>query len=148
EAIGRHGMTLLGADAAYVWLLDAENEELAGVVGVGHRAERFDGVRTPLRRGRALALAAFHAGTPLVSHDAENDPRVNQRLRRMLEIAAAVSIPMKGRREAIGVIVFGFRRPMARIDEADVRRAELVVAEAAQAIENTRLYAEAQRRVA
>lgn len=148
EEVARHGMTLLGADAAYVWQVDEASRELVGVVGVGHRADRFPGIRTPLNRGRALALSALTSDETIVSNDTANDPRVNQRLRRMLEVRAALAVPLKARHgAAAGVLVFGFCRPGARIEADDVRRSQVLVNEAARAIEGAQLYVEARRRV-
>jgi GAF domain-containing protein len=146
EGVARHGATLLNADAGYVWRVDRANEELVGVAAVGHRADRFEGVRTPLRRGRGLAVAAFNEGVAQVSLDAANDSRVNQRIRRLLDCSAAVALPIPCREGTIGVVVFGYRRPVASMDEADVQRAQMVVAEAAQAIQSAHLYKQAQRR--
>jgi GAF domain-containing protein len=148
KAVARHGMTLLGADGAYVWQVDKPRQELFGVVGVGHCAERFVELRCPLNRGRCLALAALKAAAPVVSNDAATDPRVNQRVRRRLDFQAALAVPLQGRDEPVGVVVFTFRRAGTLIDAGQVRQAQVIVTEAATAIENARLHAEMRRRAA
>ncbi len=73
---------LLGAQAAALFLVDEEREELVFVVALGSKAEEVKQFRIPIGRGIAGYVAA--SGQPIAISEAASDPRFER------EIAEAV----------------------------------------------------------
>ena len=73
---------LLGAQAASLFLVDEEREELVFVVALGSKAEEVKQFRIPIGRGIAGYVAA--SGQPIAISEAASDPRFER------EIAEAV----------------------------------------------------------
>jgi GAF domain-containing protein len=101
---------------------------------------------SPLKLGEGLAGRAAQSGTALVSGDVTRDGRFRHRDRaRELGIRAAMAAPLAARGRTIGVL--NLYRPSSRPFTSDDKRLVMLLTNsAAVAIENARLYQEAQER--
>ena len=82
ESVVETASELLGAQAASLFLVDEEREELVFVVALGSKAEDVKQFRIPIGRGIAGYVAA--SGQPIAISEAASDPRFER------EIAEAV----------------------------------------------------------
>ncbi len=82
ESVVGTASELLGAQAASLFLVDEEREELVFVVALGSKAEDVKQFRIPIGRGIAGYVAA--SGQPIAISEAASDPRFER------EIAEAV----------------------------------------------------------
>ena len=118
-----------------------------GILGIGG-AGPLPPVPFRLRRGSTLASRAIQDGVPYRTQDILNDPRVNPRPEDREVIArsghrAVMTVPLLSRGRVIGALSMGDQVGRVFEDE-EVRLAEAFAAQAAIALENARLYNEAQ----
>jgi GAF domain-containing protein/GNAT superfamily N-acetyltransferase len=101
---------------------------------------------SPLKLGEGLAGRAAQSETPLVSADVTRDGRFRHRDRaRELGLRTAMAAPLVTRGRTIGVL--NLYRPSSRPFTSDDKRLVMLLTNsAAVAIENARLYQEAQER--
>ncbi len=140
RAVGEQGMRLLGADAAYVWRLDPASRELVSAVAVGHKADRFANLRLPLTRRSFHVVRAATERRPIAAHGVGLDRQANQRLNRMFDCQSLLVVPLIVRQEVFGVVQFSAAAAGARFDDDQVAKAEILVSQAAAAVENAQLY--------
>jgi signal transduction histidine kinase len=127
-------------DASSCWVLLREGDALVGATASGGFKAEASKVRVEPGKGPSLALAALEARRPLVSTDAQNDPRVNQQLVERFEEKSILVVPMIHRGRAIGVLVFDDRRAQRLFTPGEIERAWLVAGQLAAAVDNARLY--------
>lgn len=92
----------------------------------------------------SLGGLALTERRPMVSHDVNSDPRVAQENARQFQILAAITAPMITRQRRYGCLYLGARTNY-RFSEAELAFLQAVAESAAIALENARLYEEAQR---
>ena len=137
---------LTGARMAALYRLEQETEELALLAGVGLDVEWNERL-TP---GTATAGLAVRDREPVTTHDVLADPRITltPEARGRIERSgyrAVLALPLLVNDVVIGALVVGDQA--ARAFEADeIRLAQAFADQAAVALENARLYAEATRR--
>jgi signal transduction histidine kinase len=126
-------------DASSCWVLLREGDALVGATASGDFKAEAAKVRVE-PGGPSLALAALEARRPLVSTDAQNDPRVNQQLVERFGEKSLLVVPMIHRGRAIGVLLFDDRRAQRLFTPGEIERAWLVAGQLAAAVDNARLY--------
>lgn len=140
------------ADAAYrltttdistVALRDGEALEVAVAAGSFEWDPR--GYRLPLR-GSAAGLV-IETGTPLLVNDAQRDPRVYCDFVKQIGAQALIIVPLFSATEPIGTIIVANRQKDA-LGPEDERVLSLLASGAAIALENARLYTQAQQAAA
>ena len=136
---------LLGSHRAVVGMLQADG----GLLTLAVNAESLTRGQI-LQPDIGLVAQAMREGRVVATSDILNDPRltVSDQRRKILEaegIRAAVAIPLRARDRTIGAVMLGFRE--RRVLSDDERRLAQTLADgAALALENARLYQEADRR--
>lgn len=135
---------LLGVVACSVWLIEPGTGDLICRQATGHKSEIVVGWR--LEPGDGLAGWVARTGESLVVADATADERhfggVDQQTG--LEMRSILSVPLRVRDRIIGVLQVLDTQP-DRFSTADLTLLETLAASAAVAIENARLYEEADR---
>ena len=137
---------ILGVAATSIWLINPETDEVVCSLAAGPGADVVRG--WALAPGEGLAGLVAHTGERLYVPDVQVDRRhfggVDQQTG--LGLRAILSVPLRARQDMIGVLQVGdtavdrFSRP------SDMTLVESLAATAAIAIENTRLFAEEERR--
>lgn len=135
---------LLGVVATSVWLIDPETNELICRQATGPRNEIVRGWR--LSPGEGLAGWAARRGESLIVPDIKADERHARQVDQEtgLTLRSALSVPLKIKQKVIGVLQV-VDAEIGRFDATDLELLEPLATEAAIAIENARLYAEADR---
>ena len=146
RAIVRRARNLLGVDLAYLSLVDDERRDVYIRITDGSVSARFRSIRLPL--GVGLGGLVVHAATPYATGDYRSDDR-------FVHIAAvdgAVSdegihallgVPLLLAGRVIGALLAGNRSPRPFPPE-EVALATSLAAHAVVAIENARLFSDAQ----
>lgn len=138
---------LLDALLCSVWLIDPETDELVCRQATGPQREILRGWR--LAPGQGLAGWVARNGKSLVVADAWADKRhfngVNQQTG--LALRSIMSVPLRVKQGVIGVLQVA-DTGTDRFKPTDLRLIEPLAATAAIAIENARLYEQAQQEIA
>jgi signal transduction histidine kinase len=108
------------------------------------RADDAHGVGAVVRSGRAQLLRTVDAS----QRSAEARDGAHERLLGELGIESQIAVPLETRGEGIGVLTLGLSRPGVRYGVADLALADELARQAAIAIDNARLYREAQDAIA
>jgi GAF domain-containing protein len=132
-------------DSAIFMLIDPENDDLtiAGKSGVGADTIPKD-FRQSLSEG-IIGWVARH-GEPLLVNDVSEDERYYAPFPDRFQAGSELAVPLKIEGETVGVLDLQ-RREMAGFDDLSIATAQTLAEQIAIALQNARLYDEAQRRV-
>jgi signal transduction histidine kinase/CheY-like chemotaxis protein len=138
---------LLGVAASSIWLLDPETEMLICQQATGHMSESLRGWRLPL--GEGIAGWVVRNDQSLIVPDALVDSRHFHGVREQtgLPLRSILAAPMRARGGVIGVVQV-LDTAVDRFDQAELVLLESLTASAASAVENARLYEQAQQEIA
>lgn len=141
--ICRESLTLFGAGATYVWLV--EGDELVGIAGQGTSSERFLGLRVPLCDPDTLGARVIRERRPIFINQAAQSKQVNQQLVEMFQVRSILGVPLlKGAKE-IGALMVLHTEEGRSFGEEDIEVALALGSHAAVAIENARLFEQERR---
>lgn len=133
-------VNVIQASAGIVWLKNEVDSELAIVAQQGLSFLALENARANLP---AFARRVFQTNAPIVlSKDDDAELKTFQAFENVQTIAA---VPLASKDRVIGVLLVGHREA-AKIGASDLTLVGAVGQQLAVALENTRLYAEAQRR--
>ena len=148
NAIGEGAVSLLGARIAHVWIADPDAQLLRALGRHGIDPERDRGLldASVLPYGGGIPGQIFIEGRPEYIADSHDDPRwVNARLIKEFDIHGYAGIPLIVGGRVLGVLSILFGEPKTFRDE-DKELMTLLAGHAAIAINNARLYDDAERR--
>jgi PAS domain S-box-containing protein len=135
---------LLGVVACSIWLVDPETGELVCHHATGPKRELVKGWRLPPGQGVAGWVAG--SGESLIISDVLSDERhfegVDQRTG--LDIRSMLTVPLQIKSRVFGVIQV-LDKEVGRFTASDLRLMEPLAVSAATAVENARLYLEADK---
>lgn len=148
-AIVRRARVLLNADAAYITLFDAERGDTYMRVTDGIRGEAFKRLRLPHGAGLGGAVASLlkpltsddYLGDARFDHTSPIDAAVAEE-----QLAAILGVPVINGDEAIGVL-FTAHRAARHWRSEEVTLLQALADHAAVALENARLFEDAERAV-
>ncbi len=143
-AVGDYGRELLEADRCLI-LLGDDPERLRFAYLSGAKMDVLEeGGEVDLKAlGSRAFLAALSQRQVMVIEDALDDARANPELARRLDLRSVVIVPLMAHERLEGILVAARSRPSSwRPDEVELAHA--LAGHAALAIENARLYREAQ----
>jgi signal transduction protein with GAF and PtsI domain len=140
EMIVKAGAHVIGAQAAALFLIDEESQELIFEVALGQQAEQVKKFRVPLGHGIAGLVAV--SGQPMSVADAQNDTR------QASDIAQSVGyipknilcVPLFFEDQVIGVLELLDKQGAPSFTIADMEILGLFANIAAVAIEQSRIY--------
>ncbi len=137
---------LMGVSACSIWLIDPASGEMVCQRAAGARSEVVRGWR--LAPGEGIAGWVARHGESVIVPDTREDERhcksVGQQIG--LEIRSLLSIPLKVRQDVIGVLE-AVDTEAGRFDVTHLTSLEPLAASAAIAIENARMYKQAQQEI-
>ena len=137
---------LLDVVASSIWLSDPETDELVCQQATGPNSHVVRGWRLPLGQGVVGWVAQNNVS--LIVPDLHQDPRhfkgVDQQTG--LALRAILSVPLQVKQKVIGVLQV-VDAQVDRFHEADLALIEPLATEAAIAIENARLFEQAQQEI-
>src|SRR5574337_187590 len=143
RAVGR----AIAADTVGAYLQDASTGELFPFAGYHLPKDRlpiFCETRLPLRGNRFLE-GAWEAKSAVYAGDTSNDPRCVHEIFHFLPHRSILFVPMLVKGQAIGGLLAVWWETGHRFVEAEVRLVDAIARQTAIAIENAKLFEEAQR---
>ncbi len=147
ELIAAKVAAVLEADACFVYLYDEQTDELVLRASVGTRVE--DLTRTPkMRRGEGITGAAAAERAPVMIPSAAHlDPRF-KRFPNLHEeqFESILAVPILAKEQLEGALNIRTLAPR-EYERDEIELLMAIAGQVAQAIENAKLYAAAQRRV-
>jgi diguanylate cyclase (GGDEF)-like protein len=137
---------LLDCEFVSILLLDEPSNTLRFVVTTRNQDRLFN-IPVPME---SISGAAFTSNEPLIIRDAQADPRYFPNISESLNYPThtLIVLPLKFRERKIGVLQAGNKRNGQLFDEANVQSLTAIAAQATIAIENARLYQQAQDEIA
>ena len=144
--ITAHTTRLLGAEATSVALYDELRDDLWFAAASGKGSGFVLGKRFSV--GQGIAGWAVQQGEPLLVPDVTKDPRFFQNFDQEsgFTTRSILCVPLKAKRQIIGLIEV-LNKENGSFNQEDLRLLSSLAAPAATAIENARLYEQAQREI-
>jgi PAS domain S-box-containing protein len=141
ETIVTRAAALVGTSHGYIFLLEPDGSEMRMQVGLGVY-QQFIGYR--LKPGEAVVGAVWQTGEPLVVDDYYAwASRLN--LTALDPVRAVVGVPLKSGAQTVGVIGLTYAEEGRRFGEDEIAVLNRFAQLASVALDNARLYAEAQQ---
>jgi GAF domain-containing protein/CheY-like chemotaxis protein len=146
--IARETARALGADMAGTLLADPAGRALVPVAGYHVPRELRETLgRSPIPiEGHPFFEVAWTARCPLASADAARDERISAETRATLRPRSLVFCPVVAKGEPIGGLLVVWWGRAHRPTAGELRLVEAISRQAGLAVDNARLYAEAERR--
>lgn len=144
ETIVREAADLMGGATARLRLADESDQHLYLIASAGETEGARSNAAVPVET--TLAGLCYRSGRPVISNDVASDPRANPDILERFQTRSLLSVPLLVRGRAIGVLTISnlSERPF---EEADSEMLSLFADHAAVAIENGRLFQEAQTQI-
>ncbi len=142
DTVAEAALRLVNASDIHIFLYDQETGEFTFGAGLWDTGERNRLAALPRKDG-ITALTA-RQGRPIVINDAQQHPLFTTPEVRLWGVKAIASFPLKCADRIVGVFNVAFLYPH-RFSEDELRVLGLLADQSAIAIENARLYQEAQR---
>ncbi|MDE2573059.1 MAG: GAF domain-containing protein [bacterium] len=131
---------VMAAERGFLMLADEGQEKLE--LAIAHNLEHEQVERDEdLRVSRSIVERVFATGQPVITTDAQSDPRFNlQHSIVTLHIRSIVCVPLKVRSRIVGVVYLDSRVLPGLFNRRDPALLQSFTNQAAMAIENARLY--------
>jgi PAS domain S-box-containing protein len=138
---------LLEVTACSIWLIDRETDELVCLQATGPKTEIVRDWQLPPWQG--IAGQTARTGKSLIVQDTQADEHHFKGLDQQtgLPLRSVLSIPLRVKQEVIGVLQ-AVDVQIDRFDAADLTLLKPLASSAAIAVENARLFAQAQQEIA
>ncbi|MFQ5510212.1 MAG: GAF domain-containing protein [Candidatus Krumholzibacteriia bacterium] len=135
----------LSVETASVLFLDSAKQNMVFALARGRRGREILGMKIPLGEGVVGWVAKF--GRPVIINDLKNDKRFSPAIEKKLGLKtrSIMSIPLKRRNKLIGVIEAVNRRGTDPFTSEDLEFFLALGDHIATAVDNARLYREAER---
>lgn len=136
---------LMHASVAAIRLVDAGGDQLRLIASAGTTNDLHQHDQLPV--AGSLAGYSLRHGIPVVSNHAWQDERLSPDLRGVTRLGSLLIVPLRVRERPIGVLLAGDRQK-GHFGMEDQTLMSLFADQAASAIENGRLYQQAQEQIA
>jgi signal transduction histidine kinase/FixJ family two-component response regulator len=144
----RYANRVTDSVASTLMLLDRKTGELVFSVPTGPKADQLTDIRIP--SGKGIAGWVAQQEKPLLVQNAQDDPRFYPEVDKKtgFETKSIVCVPLKAKQKLIGVLQVINRADGKSFTDEDTLLLRIFANQAAMAIENARLYAELEDRLA
>ncbi len=141
-------LPILGVEGTYAWLL--VGSDLIGIAASGPAQEAFFGMSAPLSDVEMLAARVVNLRQPMYINDLQSrgDRMHIVPLAELQSLQAVLGVPLLREDRVLGALMLVKAQPGQRFDDLDVEQAAAFAVQAAIAIENARLFEEAEQRAA
>ncbi len=141
------GAELTDSESVGILLLDEQTNNLRFVAVTLFQDQLFN---IPVPIETSIAGAAFSSGQPVMVPDVSKDPRYYPKVANLIGMPAhsLLAVPLKFRDRKIGVLEAENKRNNQLFDALDTETLTALAVQATLAIENARLYQQAQQEIA
>ena len=144
DSIAESALALVGATDCHIYLYDEASETFTFGAALWNNGRQEPAVKAPRRDGFTATVA--RRGQAMVINDAAHHPLYTTPEAKKWGLQAIAGFPLKRAGQVLGVFNIAFLEPHT-FSEEELRVLSLLADQAAIAIENARLYEEAQRRL-
>lgn len=144
ETIVQEAAALMNGATARLRLADEVGEHLRLIAGAGDIGDDLPGSVVPVET--TLAGLCYRSGRPVISNDVASDPRSDSEVQQATRTRSLLSVPLLSRGTPIGVLSITNLTDRPFVD-ADAEMLSLFADHAAVAIENGRLFQQAQSQI-
>lgn len=138
---------LTGAERGFLMLVEGESDEL--FVRVGRDMEQETLQKDEMEFSRTVIRTVLDTGEGVVATNAQTDPRFSEQESIVaLALRAILCAPLRARGEIIGAIYVDNRAQAGLFTQDDLEMLNAFASQAAAAIENARLYARTDQKLA
>jgi PAS domain S-box-containing protein len=142
DLICQETLLIFGVDSAVVWL--QQGEQLEAIAAQGEWRTMFQGMRLPAGDPRLLSARVIEERRPLFINFVGAADEPVQELPEGLGVQAVLAVPLLGQQSVGALILLDARRP-DHFTASDVEKAAVIGTQGAIAIENARLFANANK---
>ncbi len=144
QTIVTEAAALMNGATARLRLADESGDNLRLIASSGDLNNDLPGTAVPVET--TLAGLCYRSGRPVISNDVTTDPRADQDVQQQHRTRSLLSVPLLVRGTATGVLTISNISDRA-FEESDAEILGLFADHAAVAIENARLFEEAQAQI-
>jgi GAF domain-containing protein len=142
DTVVESALTLVGANDCHIYLYDEDTQTLTFGTALWEDGRREPAVQAP--RPDGLTANVARGGQPIVIDDATRHPFYTTPQAKKWNVQSVAGFPLKRANRVLGVFTIAFLSPHP-FGQEELRVLTLLADQAASAIENARLYAQARR---
>lgn len=138
-------VTIIGAEAGTLWVLDPDGTEIRVVAAYGESAEKILNVR--LKRDEGIAGKVIMSGEPLLIRNVEGHPDWSKRVDQSSGFVtkSMITVPLAVKGKVLGSLQLLNKKQSDFFTEEDVSLAVALASQSAMALHNSQMYDELQQ---
>lgn len=145
KLITRKAAKIMDASSCSLRLLDASGQELVLKCAYPRASSRFHSMKKSLKLGESIAGRVVKNGMPCLINDLKNEKHYKYlHLARRKGLRSLISVPLVQKNKNIGVLSI-YNKKASKYTDEDIRLLSMFASQAAIAIENARLYEQAEK---
>ena len=138
-------VTVIGAEAGTLWVLDPEGEEIRVVAAYGESADKILNIR--LKKDEGIAGKVIMSGEPLLIRNVEEHPDWSNRVDQSSGFVtkSMITVPLAVKDNVLGSLQLLNKKQSDFFTEEDVSLAVALASQSAMALHNSQMYDELQQ---
>lgn len=138
-------VTMVGAEAGTLWVLDQDGEEIKVVAAYGESADKIVNIR--LKKDEGIAGKVIMSGEPVLIRDVQEHPDWSNRVDESSGFVtkSMITVPLTVKGKVLGSLQLLNKKQCDFFNEADVSLAVALASQSAMALHNSQMYDELQQ---
>lgn len=138
-------VTVIGAEAGTLWVLEPDGEEIKVVAAYGESADKIVNVR--LRKNEGIAGKVIMSGEPVLIRDVQEHPDWSDRVDAASGFVtkSMITVPLTVKDNVLGSLQLLNKKECSFFNERDVYLAVALASQSAMALHNSQMYDELQQ---
>ncbi|XKE94928.1 HD domain-containing protein [Metaplanococcus flavidus] len=138
-------VTMVGAEAGTLWVLDQDGEEIKVVAAYGESADKIVNIR--LKKDEGIAGKVIMSGEPVLIRNVQEHPDWSNRVDESSGFVtkSMITVPLKVKAKVLGSLQLLNKKHGDFFNEADVSLAVALASQSAMALYNSQMYDELQQ---
>lgn len=138
-------VTMVGAEAGTLWVLDQDGEEIKVVAAYGESAEKIVNIR--LKKDEGIAGKVIMNGEPVLIRNVQEHPDWSNRVDESSGFVtkSMITVPLTVKGKVLGSLQLLNKKQCEFFNEADVSLAVALASQSAMALHNSQMYDELQQ---
>ncbi|WP_281863629.1 GAF and HD-GYP domain-containing protein [Planomicrobium okeanokoites] len=138
-------VTMVGAEAGTLWVLDQDGEEIKVVAAYGESADKIVNIR--LKKDEGIAGKVIMNGEPVLIRNVQEHPDWSNRVDESSGFVtkSMITVPLTVKGKVLGSLQLLNKKQFEFFNEADVSLAVALASQSAMALHNSQMYDELQQ---
>lgn len=138
-------VTMVGAEAGTLWVLDQDGEEIKVVAAYGESADKIVNIR--LKKDEGIAGKVIMSGEPVLIRNVQEHPDWSNRVDESSGFVtkSMITVPLTVKGKVLGSLQLLNKKQCEFFNEADVSLAVALASQSAMALHNSQMYDELQQ---